>query len=368
MSQSCTTEQSSGIFARFGTKYGVDGSTISTILKATAFKVKDSVVSDEQMAALLIVADQFNLNPFTKEIYAFPDKQNGIVPVIGVDGWARTANEHPQFDGCEFRYAENIVKIDKNAKDCPEWVECVMYRKDRARPTIVREYTEECYQPPREGKYGSFNGPWQSHTRRFMRHKAFMQAARLALGFSGIYDEDEAQRIAEARVIEAQATLAPSVDITPPALPPAQQFEQMALEMGLPREACEIYLQTWANHSKITVDVARSTALKDPQNFQKCFTGWENSRQAQLASAQKTPIPTETIDSETGEVTGVSEEKNLLSQSKTQSPRKRNTPETIACPNTRGTSVPASKCDKCIERPGCPAHDEKSQETDSPAS
>ena len=46
-------------------------------------------VSDEQMIALLIVADQYGLNPFTKEIYAFPDKHKGIVPVVGVDGWSR---------------------------------------------------------------------------------------------------------------------------------------------------------------------------------------------------------------------------------------------------------------------------------------
>jgi hypothetical protein len=51
------------------------------------------------MMALLIVADQYGLNPWTKEIYAFPDKSNGIVPVVGVDGWARIINTHEQFDG-----------------------------------------------------------------------------------------------------------------------------------------------------------------------------------------------------------------------------------------------------------------------------
>jgi phage recombination protein Bet len=60
-----------------------------TVLKATAFKGQ---VSDAQMAALLIVAQQYGLNPWTKEIYAFPDKNNGIVPVVGVDGWSRIIN------------------------------------------------------------------------------------------------------------------------------------------------------------------------------------------------------------------------------------------------------------------------------------
>ena len=54
------------------------------------------------MTALLIVANQYGLNPWTKEIYAFPDRQNGIVPIVGVDGWARILNENPNFDGIEF--------------------------------------------------------------------------------------------------------------------------------------------------------------------------------------------------------------------------------------------------------------------------
>jgi hypothetical protein len=60
-----------------------DGSGLMETLKATAFKGQ---VSDAQMTALLIVANQYALNPWTKEIYAFPDKNNGIVPVVGVDG------------------------------------------------------------------------------------------------------------------------------------------------------------------------------------------------------------------------------------------------------------------------------------------
>ena len=60
-----------------------DSTGLMETLKATAFKGQ---VTDSQMAALLIVANQYGLNPWTKEIYAFPDRQNGIVPVVGVDG------------------------------------------------------------------------------------------------------------------------------------------------------------------------------------------------------------------------------------------------------------------------------------------
>ena len=48
------------------------------------------------------------LNPFTKEIYAFPDsKSGGIVPMVSIDGWCRIINEHPQLDGIGFEMHNN---------------------------------------------------------------------------------------------------------------------------------------------------------------------------------------------------------------------------------------------------------------------
>jgi hypothetical protein len=86
------------VIVRMAERFGVDATKLQATLKATAFK---GDVSDAQFMALMIVADQYKLNPLTKEIYAFPDKNNGIVPVVGVDGWSRIINEHPQFDGRE---------------------------------------------------------------------------------------------------------------------------------------------------------------------------------------------------------------------------------------------------------------------------
>lgn len=198
------------LIEKMAQKYSVDPQKMLATLKATAFRVKDGEVSNEQMMALLVVADQYNLNPWTKEIYAFPDKNNGVVPVVGVDGWSRIINSHPEFDGMEFRQSDEEVKIDDDAKPAPEWMECLMYRKDRSRPIIIREYLDEVYRPAFEGKYGKVVGPWQTHTKRFLRHKTMIQAARVAFGFVGIYDEDEASRI-----IEGQATVVTTNDDAP---------------------------------------------------------------------------------------------------------------------------------------------------------
>lgn len=183
------------VLARLGEKYGVDADKLYATLAATAFKQRDgSAPSVEQMMALSVVADQYKLNPFTREIYAFPDRQNGIVPVVGVDGWLRIINSHPELDGMEFNYSESMVTPQGANSECYEWIECIIYRKDRERPIAVREFLDEVYRAP--FKQG-MAGPWQTHPKRFLRHKAIIQAARVAFGFSGIYDTDEAERIME---------------------------------------------------------------------------------------------------------------------------------------------------------------------------
>ena len=193
-----------------------DGADLISTLKATAFK---GDVTDAQMTALLVIANQYGLNPWVKEIYAFPDKQNGIVPVVGVDGWSRIMNEHPQFDGIEFEQS-TIMADMPGAKPAPEWMECRIYRKDRTRPIVVREYLDEVYRPPFTGKYGTVNGPWQSHTKRFLRHKTMIQCARLAFGFGGIYDQDEAERIAEAQAHHPHTVnMGPAVEVVPQQIP-----------------------------------------------------------------------------------------------------------------------------------------------------
>jgi hypothetical protein len=145
------------------------------------------------MMALLVVSDQYGLNPFTKEIYAFPDGKGGIIPMIPVDGWVRIINERPELDAIEF------IDAEAAEGEVLAWIECSITRKDRSKPIRVREYMTECKRN---------TGPWQSHPRRMLRHKALIQAARVAFGFAGIYDPDEGERIREA------------IDVTPPGAKP----------------------------------------------------------------------------------------------------------------------------------------------------
>jgi len=198
------------LLEKFGERFNVEPQKVLDTLSATCFRGRDGEVpSQAQMIALLIVADQYGLNPFTREIYAFPDKSAGIVPVVGVDGWVRICNSHSQFDGIEFSWSDDLIQIDEDHKPAPAWCEAKIFRKDRTRPIIIREYLDEVYRPAftgrgRDGSEYKKPGPWQSHTKRFLRHKALIQCARVAFGFAGIYDEDEAQDTAanEARIID----------------------------------------------------------------------------------------------------------------------------------------------------------------------
>jgi len=160
-------------------KWGVEPNRLMATLKATAFNLGDGKeVTNEQMMMLLVVSNEYGLNPFTRQIYAFP-QGGGIVPVVGIDGWSAIINNHPEHDGLEF--------VD-NDDSC----QCIIYRKDRAHPVKVTEYLSECKKE---------TAPWKSHPKRMLRHKALIQCARLAYGLTGIYDHDEAERIIDGDVV-----------------------------------------------------------------------------------------------------------------------------------------------------------------------
>lgn len=157
--------------------------------------------SAEEFAAFLMVAREYNLNPLTKEIYAFPAKGGGIVPIVSIDGWVNLVNSHPAADGFEF-------DVEHDDKGELVSITCRMYRKDRNRPVVVTEYYDECKRNTE---------PWKMK-HRMLRHKAMIQAARYAFGFSGIYDEDEGARIAEMKDVTPKGAPMPPKPPAPPSV------------------------------------------------------------------------------------------------------------------------------------------------------
>jgi len=173
------------LVAQMAARFSMDPKVFEETLKKTVIPQN---CTNEQFMSFLAVAHEYNLNPLTREIYAFPSRSGGIQPIVSIDGWLKIINSHPQFDGMEF---EDRFDGDGNLVA----ITCRIYRKDRTHPTEATEYMAECRRNTE---------PWQKWPRRMLRHKATIQAARYAFGLAGIIDPDEAERFEEARVIDLE--------------------------------------------------------------------------------------------------------------------------------------------------------------------
>ena len=156
---------------------------------------------DEEIAAFALVCAVHGLNPLTREVYAFPTKGGGIMPMIGIDGWLKLAHQHADYAG--MAWAEGGDGSDR-------WCECTVFlRSTPEHPVTIREYLSECKQP----------GPvWSQRPRRMLRHRATIQAIRYALGIAGVMDSDEAGEMAmpgsmQMRTVSPQA--APVQEVQP---------------------------------------------------------------------------------------------------------------------------------------------------------
>jgi phage recombination protein Bet len=201
-------------------RFGMEPGAFEATLRAT---VVPKNASNEQFAAFLLVAKKYQLDPVTKQIYAFPTQGGGIQPIVSIDGWMYLINSHPQFDGMEFE-----DQLDANGNIVA--ITCRMFRKDRGHPVSVTEYMSECARA---------TSTWKQWPARMLRHKAAIQASRYAFGFSGIMEPDEAERM---------------VDVTPRQAEPQQQ--DRAERQPYPPESYAANLKAW----KGLIETGRKTA------------------------------------------------------------------------------------------------------------
>jgi phage recombination protein Bet len=196
-----------GLMTEFAAQYNMERGMMAATLRSVAFNTGkgEPPASDEELAALVLVAKKYNLNPFLREIYAFRNKRTGgIVPIIGFDGWIRLVQNQDQFDGEELIQGWDDTLLPEQRGESGVipgepmglYYECKMYRKDRRVPTVVREYHRENWRD---------TDPWRTMPNRMTRMRAYIQCARVCFGFGGIYDDDEGEKIA----------LAPGVDLLP---------------------------------------------------------------------------------------------------------------------------------------------------------
>jgi len=199
MSQEALTVRKPRALEAMAERLNVEPAKLFDTLKSTVFKG----ASNEEMLALVVVANEYGLNPLLKEMYAFPAKGGGIVPLVAIDGWTKIVNRQPSFDGVKFHWDFDSETNKPVACTCTMWV------KGRKEPVQVTEFLDECSRGTE---------PWTKMPRRMLRHRAFIQAARLAFGLSGLVDEDEAPdvQVVRSRPIRADVDDGVKVQVIPP--------------------------------------------------------------------------------------------------------------------------------------------------------
>ena len=177
--------QTQSLIARLATKFGVEPGKLLKCLTAQVFKQADGAIpTNEELMVLLLVCENYNLNPFNREIFAFRGKGGDIVPVVSLDGWARIVRSQKDFNGMRFEFSTTTVRVPGYPGDLPEYVTCSMRLKGIEDPITIQEYMVECF---------SERSPvWKKWPRRMLRTRSFIQCARLAFSLTGLYDEGDA--------------------------------------------------------------------------------------------------------------------------------------------------------------------------------
>lgn len=161
---------------------GASVEDITDVLRGMIVSAKNqhgAQATNAELAIVTGVCATYGLNPLVKECAAFVSGGKLSV-VVMVDGWYKMVNRRPEFDGVEFD-----DKFDD--KGSLVSITCRMFIKGRERPVCVTEYMSECKDPK--------SSVWQKWPARMLRHKAYIQCARMAFGISEVIDDDEASRI-----------------------------------------------------------------------------------------------------------------------------------------------------------------------------
>lgn len=173
---------SSTALQKLSENMGVSQEDITGVIKGMIISSKNqhgATATNAELAIVTSVCAKYDLNPLVGECAAFVSGGKLSV-VVMISGWYKLVNRRPEFDGVEFD-----DKFDDKGNLAS--ITCRMFIKGRERPVCVTEYMSECKDPK--------SSVWQKWPARMLRHKAYIQCARMAFGISEVIDDDEASRI-----------------------------------------------------------------------------------------------------------------------------------------------------------------------------
>jgi phage recombination protein Bet len=240
-------------------RWGMDADKFSAAIAKVAMPAG---FSNEEFASCLMVANKYDLDPLTKQIYFMKTRGGGIQPIVSVDGWAHISNRHPAHDGMSF-----VDHVDDKGKLIS--ITCRIHRKDRTHPIEVTEYMAEC---------AGASPAWKQTPARMLRHRAMMQCARYAYGIAGVMDRDEFDQWQDKPTI----TLVSETDVEQPAAVSAYA----AKKNGAGSLCNEIILQLGSAASIDVLDhlieIHADAMASMPRSWRELIQGEYETRSAQL--------------------------------------------------------------------------------------
>jgi hypothetical protein len=187
------------LLATIARNYDMEPKSLNAAIRQVIFPPQDrkgNAPTDAQVLVYLSVCHHNGLDPFSGMCWPFPMRDGGFKPVTSIDGWLFIQNNDPQFDG--YDYDE---KLQDNGE--PIYGEIKIFRKDRSKPTVHREYFKEAYRDTE---------PWKKQPHRMLENRTTVQGIRRAFGVKGMMDAEEAERGEEVNItaqsIEMERTTA----------------------------------------------------------------------------------------------------------------------------------------------------------------
>lgn len=167
--------------------------------------------TNDEFAVFLELARRYQLDPFSKQIWAIKYNGNAAQIFTGRDGFLSIAHRSGVFDGME-----SGVDVDKTGETIG-WAK--VYRKDMTHPFSITVSLKE---------YDTGKSLWREKPRTMIQKVAESQCLRRAFSISGLYDQDEIDtpeqqqpQPADYRIIDAPEThytpRAPSASAPQPA-------------------------------------------------------------------------------------------------------------------------------------------------------
>jgi hypothetical protein len=165
---------------------GLTPASMVATFKAQCFKCRPEDVTDAQMAAFVVIANEMGVNPLLPGmLYAFPVQGGGIVPMMGPDGVFKKLVEHPSVESWQ------CVSFPEDVTKAPTHATMSIWRKGSERPLTKTVLLSEW-------KVGN-NPNWNTRPRHMLELRAIKQGARMII--HGIpFDEDERQIMGEMNV------------------------------------------------------------------------------------------------------------------------------------------------------------------------